>query len=288
MPKMKLFSERRELKTVRDTFQVDSVDIKLRTRLWNCLYQFYFKPLPYKTTIFLVPETLKVLTFTLWDEYFGLELDDLGSLSGPRILDKLKTYFLEEAEWYEVYDFLEFIMFHCSASKTNKYFKICCNKVLEDELSAYRFVGNQITQITSESEISEVEEALKSPITAVKTHLERALELLSDKEAPDYRNSIKESICAVEAISRDPHTGATIVDSSLCIGCRVCNIACPVGGASFDPSEGVAVICDLCGGEPLCAMLCPTGAVSYTIPAKAVLSKKRLAIERLSEILKHW
>ncbi len=202
MPKMKLFSERRELKTVRDTFQVDSVDIKLRTRLWNCLYQFYFKPLPYKKTIFLVPETLKVLTFTLWDEYFGLELDDLESLSGPRILDKLKTYFLEEAEWYEVYDFLEFIMFHCSASKTNKYFKICCNKVLEDELSAYRFVGNQITQITSESEISEVEEALKSPITAVKTHLERALELLSDKEAPDYRNSIKESICAVEAISR--------------------------------------------------------------------------------------
>ena len=94
--------------------------------------------------------------------------------------------------------------------------------------------------------------------------------------------------CPVEAISRDPHTGATIVDSSLCIGCRVCNIACPVGGASFDPSEGVAVICDLCGGEPLCAMLCPTGAVSYTIPAKAVLSKKRLAIERLSEILKHW
>ena len=202
MPKMKLFSERRELKTVRDTFQVDSVDIKLRTRLWNCLYQFYFKPLPYKKTIFLVPETLKVLTFTLWDEYFGLELDDLGSLSGPRILDKLKTYFLEEAEWYEVYDFLEFIMFHCSASETNEYFKICCNKVLEDELSAYRFVGNQITQITSESEISEVEEALKSPITAVKTHLERALELLSDKEAPDYRNSIKESICAVEAISR--------------------------------------------------------------------------------------
>lgn len=196
---MKLFSERRELKTVRNTFQIDSVDIKLRTRLWNCLYLCYFKPLLYEITI---PERLKPLTFALWDEYFGLGLDGLESLSGSRIFDRLRTYFFKETEWYEVYDFLEFIVLHYSTSKANEYFKICCNKVLEDELSAYRFVGNRIAQITSESEISEVEEALKSPITAVKTHLERALELLSDKEAPDYRNSIKESISAVEAISK--------------------------------------------------------------------------------------
>ena len=196
---MRPFSERRELRTVRDTFQVDSVDIKLRIRLWNCLYRFYFRLLLYGMTI---SETLKPLTFALWDEYFGLGLDDLESLSGSRIFDRLKTYFLEETEWYEVYDFLEFIVFHYSESKANEYFKICCNKVLRDELSAYRFIGNRITQITSESEISEVEEALKNPIRAVKAHLERALELLSDKEHPDYRNSIKESISAVEALSK--------------------------------------------------------------------------------------
>jgi hypothetical protein len=34
----------------------------------------------------------------------------------------------------------------------------------------------------------------------VATHLKRALELLSDRKSPDYRNSTKESISAVEAI----------------------------------------------------------------------------------------
>src|SRR2546421_5002675 len=33
-------------------------------------------------------------------------------------------------------------------------------------------------------------------------HLDRALELLSDRVAPDFRNFIKESISAVEALSR--------------------------------------------------------------------------------------
>jgi hypothetical protein len=33
-------------------------------------------------------------------------------------------------------------------------------------------------------------------------HLERALTLLADRSQPDYRNSIKESISAVEAMAR--------------------------------------------------------------------------------------
>jgi hypothetical protein len=76
------------------------------------------------------------------------------------------------------------------------------NSVLEQELSAYRFVGGKITQITSEEEISEIEEALEvsEPLKAVNTHLRRALDLLADRKSPDYRNSVKESMSAVEAI----------------------------------------------------------------------------------------
>ena len=37
----------------------------------------------------------------------------------------------------------------------------------------------------------------------VKAHLQRALELLSDRKTPDYRNSIKESISAVESIAKE-------------------------------------------------------------------------------------
>lgn len=48
-----------------------------------------------------------------------------------------------------------------------------------------------------------LEEALNDDdCPVVKTHLRRALELLSDRENPDYRNSIKEPISAVESLSK--------------------------------------------------------------------------------------
>jgi hypothetical protein len=63
-------------------------------------------------------------------------------------------------------------------------------------------VGRNVTQITSDEEIGEIEQALDAPkgLKPVRTHLRRALELMSDRESPDYRNSVKESISAVEAI----------------------------------------------------------------------------------------
>ena len=65
-------------------------------------------------------------------------------------------------------------------------------------------MDDHITEITSASEIQSVEEALEgvSSISGVRAHLSAALELLSDRKNQDYRNSIKESISAVEGISR--------------------------------------------------------------------------------------
>jgi len=71
-------------------------------------------------------------------------------------------------------------------------------------MSGWRFVGDEIAPITSDEEIAEIEKALEpiGSLTPVTTHLRTALEFLSDKKSPDYRNSIKESISAVEAICR--------------------------------------------------------------------------------------
>jgi len=50
--------------------------------------------------------------------------------------------------------------------------------------------------------IKEMERSFDTPLKPVRTHLEKSLELLSDRESPDYENSIKESISAVEAICK--------------------------------------------------------------------------------------
>jgi hypothetical protein len=75
------------------------------------------------------------------------------------------------------------------------------NQVLEEEKSAYRFVGDYITPITSEQEIAEVDRASagSKKYDAVSMHIAAALRLYSDRKQPDYRNSIKEAISAIES-----------------------------------------------------------------------------------------
>jgi len=74
------------------------------------------------------------------------------------------------------------------------------NNVFEQEFVGYRFVNESITPISDEIEINEVEVALNSPNEQVRSHLAKSLGMLSDRDSPDYENSIKESISAVECV----------------------------------------------------------------------------------------
>jgi hypothetical protein len=75
--------------------------------------------------------------------------------------------------------------------------------VLERELAGYRIIEDVVTEITDEQEIETLTEALEDTrFQGVSNHLKRALELLSNRENPDYRNSIKESISAVESMAK--------------------------------------------------------------------------------------
>ena len=69
--------------------------------------------------------------------------------------------------------------------------------------------------------------------------------------------------CPVEAIQVDSATGAKIVVENLCVGCKVCTIACPFGTVNYDHTRGKVFKCDLCGGDPACARACPTGAITW-------------------------
>lgn len=103
-----------------------------------------------------------------------------------------------------MYDFIEYCLstFHFLEKFPRDQFETKCNKCLEREQSAFRVVDHLIAPITSEVEIQAIEHAADrgDRFSPVATHIRRSLELLSDRKAPDYRNSIKESISAVESI----------------------------------------------------------------------------------------
>ena len=69
--------------------------------------------------------------------------------------------------------------------------------------------------------------------------------------------------CPVDAISLDATTGAKVVSEFLCVGCKVCTIACPFGTVNYNADSGKVIKCDLCGGQPECAKACPTEAITY-------------------------
>ena len=197
---MKSFSQREGFKPVKSVIQINSIDNELRNSLWNALTLFYWDRI--EDQWISTNNNMNILFKLLWVNHLKWQLDNLD-IFWPNTHKKIKTYFFN-CEWYDVYDFIEFIANNYEDESMNQAFIIFCNSVLESELSAYRFVDKKVTQITSEEEISEIEEALEAskPLKAVNTHLRRSLELLADKKTPDYRNSIKESISAIESICK--------------------------------------------------------------------------------------
>ena len=53
--------------------------------------------------------------------------------------------------------------------------------------------------------------------------------------------------CPVEAIVINPVTGSKDVLEDVCVGCKVCTIACPFGTVNYNADTGKVIKCDLCG-----------------------------------------
>lgn len=192
------FSQRIGKTSIRDSLQIDDIDKILKNRLWNTIQQDFLRKLTDDNSI-------QIYKF-IWTEFFTNPIDEFPSgLYGnyiPQNNDYLKEWFYS-TEWYNIYNFIEFIAFFDSQIDYTKFIENC-NNSLEREAAGFRIVDKKIVQITSEDEIKEIESALKISTRwdPVNKHLETALKFLADRKTPDYRNSIKESISAIESFCK--------------------------------------------------------------------------------------
>jgi hypothetical protein len=209
----KSFSERHGYRPVRSVFQVDSIDEPLKNGLYTALDMHILNPISRADNI-LDHYSIDSFLIHLWVDHYKRRITEQPDTFEDWLL--FINNALGKGPWYEFYDFIDFALekfpfefeseaqmipreFVKKARKSREKFKSLCNHFLEREMSAWRIVGNQVSRLTSDEEIEAVEKAvtLKGPI---RTHLTTALGLMSDRKNPDYRNSIKESISAVEAI----------------------------------------------------------------------------------------
>lgn len=200
MPRLS-FSQRMGLTPKEFPLQVDSLDDATRMDLWNMFYQFFSDRME---DIDLIDEMdnyqKKLCVYILSD---SLRMDSsLLDMGGTYCVKKrVKEMLLKkETKWYIILDFFENLI-QFDSSFANE-FGVKLNRVFEKNNVAYRVIGNEISPITGEQEIEAINAGLSLPdqFAGARTHITTALKLLSDREKPDYRNSIKESISAVESI----------------------------------------------------------------------------------------
>src|SRR5260221_2723001 len=188
------FSERKKYKKVKVKIQIRSMTLVLRNILWNILYTEIWESQNIDHEGGSWSSSTADLRRHIWGEYFGEAID----FQPKQMRQYIRDYYFK-CKWYEVYDFIEFVLQYLKREQIQKVF----NLALERNLSGYRFVNGVCTEITKPEEIEMLEAALNdNDFPGVVIHLRQALILLSNKKNPDYRNSIKESISAVESAAK--------------------------------------------------------------------------------------
>lgn len=180
---MQTFSQRMWY-TQEPFLQKDSINDRLRNRIWNLFCRYIFKHFTYYLNEFFIFDYV---------DYFGLRSDKLHTR-----IDHFKQDLYEQfkEKRYSTYDHIEYFY----AKFPNSNFITALNKVLTEESSAYRVSENGLVlPITNEEELEAVNEATTTPYSPVNEHIQKAISLFK-KEPADYANSIKESISAVEAL----------------------------------------------------------------------------------------
>lgn len=198
------FSQRMGYLPASKVIQTESIDKDLRNTLWNILSACYWNKFygAYGSNA-VEGSNYHAFIVRLYANHYKFTIDTIP-WAWDNILEELRTQVLQ-GEWHRVYSLIEFIYENAPEFDDNsEEFIFMCNEAFTRENSAYRFVNGLLTPVTSKDEIEEIELAIKNSdiYSGVRTHLESSLSMLTNKLNPDYRNSIKESISAVESIAK--------------------------------------------------------------------------------------
>lgn len=179
--------------------QVASLDEDVRSTIWNVLTMLIWNK---RQTYH---QAIDKLMRDIWCHHRRRPIDTMPPFMayegwfGETAYDVLRDMVINHP-WNDVLDLVEFIVKSWRAD--SKGLADAMNACFERESAPYRFVGSMLTPISSEVEMNEVEGAMERGTNDVKRHLEQALTHLSDRKSPDFRNSIKESISAVEGAAQ--------------------------------------------------------------------------------------
>lgn len=207
---MKTFSSRNGYVRPRSALQFECMDYRLRGDLYNVLFECLMERFDV--------DTKNRLRKDVWAKVWHLPLDQIAY--EPALFKSELSSRVSDRPWHEVFDLIERVALGLSEIRIplgpwrdgrddgdeTEYdgFADEVNEILEDNDSAYRLVDGFVVAITDENEIESIVECLEAPdrFSGARLHMDKALRLFSDRPEPDYANSVKESISAVESATK--------------------------------------------------------------------------------------
>lgn len=197
-----MFSDRSGIRKLSTEVQYNSLDEETRINVRNFIINVLSR-LHYDNPR-LINNDLKIVYANL----FVMPVDFYQNISFDNVKDDFDEILLK-GTFDEVLDLIEGIMKIIHVNTITYQYSI--NKIFEKNNVGYRMIDGKFVRITSSEEIIAINESLESK-DIISEHLNKAVSLMSDRKKPDYENSIKESITAVE-----------------CICCIICNKKATLG-----------------------------------------------------------
>lgn len=187
------FSDRNGIKSENKAMQTKDFDMRTRTALGNMMLACFNL---YRARV--VEEQVNSLMIELLANVYVQEVDYSIYYNADKIMKEVVYETIRKDDYDDVLTVIEYLVASFKKHVPDGPFAEAFNGIFEQEYVGYRIIDSKIAPITDDNETKTIQEALTSPYSEVNQHLEKSLGFLSDRTSPDYANSIKESISAVE------------------------------------------------------------------------------------------
>ena len=182
------------------SMQRETWDEVTKNRVWDVIYKTITDGKDFSDARAFINagfgEVYSLMLNGLMENYSGVFHGTTGSRTVSIPHDYRDLFFDGTTE--ERISFLEIIARGDKNPKLSAILSRRLNTVLEERRVVYRFVSGWMTDVDNKQEREAVEAAMRES-----AHIEKAVALLYSRDNPDYANSIKESISAVEDICKE-------------------------------------------------------------------------------------
>lgn len=199
------FSDRNNIDTIPKEMQIDDLDERSRKIIYNMWSEMY---LECRDTCMSKGECWHNIINPIYTGVYNQILGPLKSVDEKGLIAIIENTILND-KYNKIFDLLEYttklfeivITYDNRVLRRDSYYKRY-NNLFESEYIGYRFIDEIIVPITDPIEVQSIKQAFSDSYNKVREHLSKANRFLSDRDNPDYENSIKESISALEALAQ--------------------------------------------------------------------------------------